>query len=290
MNKLFVRTLSALALATSLTACAADEDMSEADKEALIREGEAEYTRVTARNVDESASLAAAAANPAVVPLVVEVYQHSNFTGNRRNIVFDEPRFANSVGCQRGLNFENVVTSVMVRKGPDYATFKAAHGEPYAVLYEHPSFQGRRLILTVGGYSNLVDESFENLTSSLKFTTVGIDVRDPDVTNPTPMAPLTAIIEAHTAAVEDRCQVQDYVLTIVRTSGDIKRDFGNTFNDTLSWVEIIPARGFNPDSVITVFEHNEFTGHHDGWRFNDRFTHLENLGLEDDVSSFRRDF
>jgi hypothetical protein len=290
MTQTFIRILGALALSTSLLACMADEEMSEADKDAFIREGEAEYTRLTARHVDESASLAAAAADPAIVPLVVEVYNDPFFEGTRRNIVFDEPRFAYGEGCQYGLGFENVTTSVVVRKGPDYATFKATHGEPYAVLYEHPDFQGRRLVLGVGGYSDLRLEGFENVASSLKFTTQGVGATTPNVPDVTPMTQLTAIVQAHRAPYLQRCSIRDYALTLVRTSGDLGRDFGKPFNDTISYIEIIPTSTFDPAGVLTLFEHDEFAGAHHGVSFSQRLTHLDEVGFDNKTSSYRRSF
>ena len=290
MKQTSLRILSALALSTSLLACATDEMALFDEEEAILRDGEAEFTAVTARNVDESASLAAAIADPLIVPLVVEIYDDPGFKGPRRNIVVDEPRFADDGVCKRHIRFENVTSAVIVREGPDYATFKAAHGEPYAVLYEHANFQGRRIVLRVGGYADLVRNGFENLASSLKFTTDATVVATPDVPSVTPMRPLTAVIEGHMPPFERLCREPDNVLTIVRTSGDLGRDFGWAFNDTLSYLKIIPTRTFDPDGELTVYEHDEFTGHADGWRFGQLEIHLDQFGLDNKVSSYRRSF
>ena len=290
MKQPSIRILSALALSTSLLACATDELAVLDEEEAILRNGEAEFTAATARSVDESASLAAAIADPLIVPLVVELYDDPGFKGPRRNVVVDEPRFANEGICKRNIRFENVTSSVIVREGPDYATFKAAHGEPYVVLYEHGHYDGRRLVLRVGGYTDLVRNGFENLASSLKFTTDAIVVATPEVPSVTPMRPLTAIIEAHMPRYDRLCSEVDSMLTIVRTSGNIRRDFGEPFADTISYLEIIPTRTFDPDGELRVYEHEEFTGHADGWRFGQRYIYLQDVGLDNEVSSYRRSF
>jgi hypothetical protein len=285
-----LRILTAVALSSSLPACTTDDLAIVDEEEAIVRDGEAEFSAVTARNVDSGASLATAIDNPLIVPLVVELYDDPGFRGPRRNIVVDEPRFADSGACQRHIRFENVTSAVIVREGPDYATFKAVHGEPYAVLYEHAGFQGRRLVLGVGGYSDLVRNNFENLASSLKFTTSALAVVTPDVSSVTPMRPLTAVIEGHMPPKERLCREPDNVLTIVRTSGDLGRDFGPAWNDTLSYLEIIPTGTFSPSGQLTVYEHDEFGGHADGWRFDQLEIHLDQVGLDNEVSSYRRSF
>jgi hypothetical protein len=283
-----IRILTALAVSTSLLACVTDEMTVLDEEEAIVRDGEAEFSAVTARNVDASASLATAVANPLIVPLVVEIYDDPGFRGARRNIVVDEPRFAGDGACKRHIRFENVASAVIVREGPDYATFKAAHGEPYAVLYEHPHFQGRRLVLGVGGYSDLIRNEFENVASSLKFTTGATVVVSPDVPSVTPMRPLTAIIEGHMPPADRLCREPDNVLTIVRTSGDLGRDFGSAWNDTLSYFEIIPTRTFNPAGELTVYRHDEFEGFGDGWRFDQLEINLGDYDIDNQVSSYRR--
>jgi hypothetical protein len=290
MTRTSICILTALALSSSLLACATDDLAVLDEEEAIVRAGEADFSASTARNVDPSATIEAAAADPLIVPLVVELYDDPGFQGARRNIVVDEPIFAAGDRCERTIQFENVTSAVIVREGPDYATYKAAHGEPYAVLYEHPSFQGRRLVLGVGGYSNLVRHSFENLTSSLKFTNSAVAIVAPDVPSVTPMRPLTAIIEAHDLRFDRLCDSMDPVLTLVRTSGDLGRDFGARWNDDISYLEIIPTGSFNPSGELTVYQHDEFTGHADGWRFDERYIKLEEFGIDQTISSYRRSF
>jgi hypothetical protein len=290
MKRSSFRILTALALSSSLLACATDDLAVLDEEEAIVRAGEAEFSAATARNVDANATLAEAAADPLTVPLVVELYNDPGFRGERRNIVVDEPRFAFADDCQRSIGFENVTSAVIVREGPDYATYKAAHGEPYAVLYEHAGFKGRRLVLGVGGYSNLVRHDFENITSSLKFSNDALAIVTPDVPSVTPMRPLTAVIEGHFSRFDRLCNGVDWVLTLVRTSGDIGRDFGSDWNDALSYFEIIPTAAFNPNGELTVYEHDEFAGAVDGWRFNQRQILLEEFGIDNTISSYRRSF
>jgi hypothetical protein len=290
MKRHSFRILTALALSSSLLACATDDLAVLDEEEAIVRAGEAEFSASTARNVGPNATLAEAADDPLVVPLVVELYNDPGFRGIRRNIVVDEPRFAGGNDCDRSIAFENLTSAVIVREGPDYATYKAAHGEPYAVLYEHPGFKGRRLVLRVGGYSDLVRNNFENLTSSLKFTNDALAVVAPDVPSVTPMRPLTAVIEGHYMPYHRLCDGTDWVLTLVRTSGDIGRDFGAGWNDDLSYLEIIPTTSFNPSGELTLYEHDEFNGHVDGWRFDQREIHLEEFGIANTTSSYRRSF
>lgn len=290
MKRNSFRILTTLALSSSLLACATDDLAVLDEEEAIVRAGEADFSAATARNVGPNATLAEAAADPLLVPLVVELYNDPGFKGARRNIVVNEPIFANAALCERTIQFENVTSAVIVREGPDYAAYKAANGEPYAVLYDDPHFRGRRLVLGVGGYSNLVRHDFENITSSLRFTNDAVAIVSPDVPSVTPMRPLTAVIEAHDRRFDDLCDSMDPVLTLVRTSGDLGRDFGSRWNDDISYFEIIPTGSFNASGELTVFEHDEFKGHTDGWHFDERYIKLEEFDIDQTISSYRRSF
>jgi hypothetical protein len=61
-------------------------------------------------------------------------------------------------------------------------------------------------------------------------------------------------------------------------------------DETRAPLEIIPTGSFNPSGELTVYEHDEFAGHADGWRFDQLEVHLDQFGLDNKVSSYRRSF
>lgn len=265
MKKAFTSIVGAAALSAALLGCMADGELAETSDEL------------------------AAAAEPTLIPLVVEVFQDPYFKGPRRNVVYDEPYFGTAPECFAGLGFDNKATSVMVRKGPDYDAWKALHGEPYAVIYEHPLYRGRSRALPVGGYGHLGDMQFENIVSSLDIKNVPPgEARDPEFLNPPPMTPLTAVVEAHTSDPNDACDV-DYKLTVVRTSGNLKRDFGDLFQDSLVYAAIKKTTQWDGSGLLQFWKDAEFTGPRYETTFGDQFyVYLYEWGLEDEVTSIRR--
>jgi hypothetical protein len=76
------------------------------------------------------------------IPLVLVLWENANFGGCRRSLVSDTPDLG-------GQGFNDVTSSVGVHPGPDYFTYKNAHGgaEPTVTLYEDIGYGGAALEL-----------------------------------------------------------------------------------------------------------------------------------------------
>lgn len=91
------------------------------------------------------------------IPLVVELYQHSNYRGRRLNVV------ENISNIHSYADFGDIVTAVRVHKGPNYTAGKKAR------LYRHVNYMGGYIELGVGNYPNIgVSHGFNDVVSSVK--------------------------------------------------------------------------------------------------------------------------
>jgi hypothetical protein len=283
MKNWMLRGIGMMAMSTSLLACVGMEDD-------LALETDESVTESEDGTMETEKDLTAASVVERLVPLVVELYEDVNYGGDRRNVIDDESMLGQGAGCTAGLAFGNVVSSVKVRKGPDYATWVAAHGgaKPYVYLYENNSFDGRRLALGIGGYPDLRTLSFHDKASSIAIVTTAQPPADLNVAPQTAatFGAISVILEAHTSIVSKRCTEDDYKLTLLRSAWDISRDYGSTFNDRISSIDVIPGSSFDESKELTLYVHSQYQGFHDGFYHGDgSITDLRDYGLDNVISS-----
>src|SRR5262249_30826046 len=93
------------------------------------------------------------------IPLVVELYENANFTGNRLVVVEDSA----NVILDFGSEFNDVVTSVRVKQGPNYAPGKQAQ------LFRDITYLGGKIDLPPGDYPDIgASHGFNDVVSSVK--------------------------------------------------------------------------------------------------------------------------
>lgn len=96
----------------------------------------------------------------ASLPLVVELYKDLNFTGERITALEDIKR----VSTYWGTDWNDVVTSVKVKKGPNYSAGRKVW------LYRDINFGGGGIQLGPGDYKNIgSSHGFNDAVSSIKF-------------------------------------------------------------------------------------------------------------------------
>jgi hypothetical protein len=292
MKNWMLRGAGLIAMSTSLLACVGMEDDLAAETGDVVSETDA---------VDEG-DLAAAAGDvsekavaPKLVPLVVELWQDFNYTGDVRYVIKQEAYFGNSVGCTPGLGFENTVSSVRVRKGPDYDAYVAQNSgrKPYVMLYQDALFNGRRLALDIGGYPDLRLLDFEN-----KATSIALDVSTlppADLREPTHGAathgPISVILEAHTEPLSSRCTRNNQKMTILRSKSNIDRDFGSAFNDKISSIDLVPGTSYDVTNKVTLHFDPNFAGYRHGF-YQDvtQIADFRDLGIDNEISSIAIEF
>jgi hypothetical protein len=93
------------------------------------------------------------------IPLVVELYADPTFTGNRLVVVEDSA----NIPAEFGSEFNDVTTSVRVKKGPDFSAGKIAQ------LYRDLNYMGGKIDLPPGDYPNIgTSHGFNDVVSSIK--------------------------------------------------------------------------------------------------------------------------
>jgi hypothetical protein len=288
MKNWMLRGIGLMAMSTSLLACVGMEDDLALETDELATEAE-EGTMTTEKD------LTAAAAARRQVPLVVELYQDANYGGDRRTVIGDESMLGHGSGCTAGLWFGDVVSSVKVRKGPDYAAWVASNGgaKPYVYLYENNGFGGRRVALDVGGYPDLGTLSFADKASSIAIVTTAqppADLNQAPRTAPD-FGRISVILEAHTSITSKRCNEANYKMTLLRSAWDIARDYGAAFNDKISSIDVIPGTSFDGNKELTLFVNSQYQGFHDGfYHGHGAINDLRVYGLNDVISSVQLQF
>jgi hypothetical protein len=95
----------------------------------------------------------------APIPLIVELYEDINFGGTRAVIVEDVPDIPRYLGPE----FNDVVSSVRVRTGPDYSPGKQAQ------LFRDVDYSGNSTRLGPGDYPNIgTSHGFNDIVSSIR--------------------------------------------------------------------------------------------------------------------------
>jgi hypothetical protein len=244
----------------------------------------AETEQVAADGVSEKA------VTPTLVPLVVELWQDFNYSGDVRYVIRQEGRLGHGSGCTPGLAFGDVVSSVKVRKGPDFDEWKARWGTPYVYLYQDDLFHGRRLALTVGGYPDLRDLDFENVASSISLPSLSqppADVREPHAIYGE-QGPVSVILEAHTEPQNLRCVNRNYKMTILGNQVNIDRDFGAAFNDKISSIDVLRGTNFDASNKVTLYVDSVYRGYKYGFYHDvERLADLRDLDIDNAISSIR---
>jgi len=91
------------------------------------------------------------------IPLVVELYQHSNYRGRRLNVVENIPNIHSYA------NFGDLVTTVRVTQGPNYTSGIKTR------LFRDVNYRGGYVELDVGNYPNIgTSHGFNDVVSSIK--------------------------------------------------------------------------------------------------------------------------
>ncbi len=98
----------------------------------------------------------------APIPLVVELYEHINFQGNRLVVIEDSA----SLPADFGSEFNDVVSSVRVKQGPNFAAGK------HAELFRDINYLGGKIDLPPGDYPNIpASHGFNDVASSIRVRT-----------------------------------------------------------------------------------------------------------------------
>lgn len=94
------------------------------------------------------------------IPLVVELYKDANFYGERVVLIED----VSQISSYSGTDWNDVITSVKVKKGPNYTAGKEVE------LDRDINFMGGGIRLGPGNYSNIgSSHGFNDVLSSVKF-------------------------------------------------------------------------------------------------------------------------
>ena len=93
------------------------------------------------------------------IPLVVEIYQHNNYTGNRAVIVENVANIISYLGS----DFNDMVTSIRVKEGPNYVAGNTAK------FYRDVNYLGGHIELGPGNYPHIgTSHGFNDIISSIK--------------------------------------------------------------------------------------------------------------------------
>lgn len=205
------------------------------------------------------------------VPLVVVLWEHTNFGGAKRIFVRDEPNlgdgWARDGNCQAGAKFNDRASAVEVHPGPDYDNWKARNNdeEPTVSLWSDANFGGSSLHLQAGAYPDLSVYDFNDVASSVQFHDAGTDTSNlkPPERSTDKIAPISVVARLHTAgfehASEGHCGEADNVITLVESSPSIGGQYDEAFNDSVSWIEVLEGPNWTATSSLTVFKDADFT-------------------------------
>jgi len=219
--------------------------------------------------------------SPLVIPLVLVLWEGPNFTGYKRQFVMDEASlgagWSNGSDCLRGANFDDQASSVGVHPGPDYETWKIAHGgeEPTVSLWEHRQFAGNHIVLRAGSYPDLGTLGMNDMVSSIRFRdniTFDFPVQAPAFGAAT-IAQIGTVLKFHTASLQQLaagyCAAADSVMQLVESSPDLAGQFGGGFSSDASWVEMLMGPNYDALKPISLYAN---TGYNpgsivDSWAF-----------------------
>jgi len=154
------------------------------------------------------------------IPLVLVLWKNAKFGGTKRELIIDTPNLKDQ-------HFNDSASSVGVHPGPDYATWKSAHGgrEPTVTLFSDIGGQGKSITLCTGIYSNLKSLGMNDKVSSVYFNTANPQ----SFAAEGPAAPFYSIpfaIELTDSA--------GHVAWLVESTTSISADYGSEFTEVSS--------------------------------------------------------
>lgn len=168
------------------------------------------------------------------IPLVLVLWDDFNFAGRRRYFVNDTPSLSQ-------YEFDNATKSFGVHPGPDYESWKAAHGgqEPRVTLYEHDNKGGASASFTAGAYPNW--PALKNfLISSVAFNA--------DAGLPKQIAPIPLIVELF-----QDINFGGKSVVIVENIAEISRYLGQEWHDRTSSARIRRGPNYTNGSFARLF-------------------------------------
>ena len=195
--------------------------------------------------------------------LVIEVFQHVNYSGRKITILDSVPN-TEDIGAQ------DLISSIKIYKGP---AFSAAPNYK-AIFHEHVNYVGRRLVLAPGYYPNIhqIPYNFGDVISSISFSPAA---------HPTPpeYGAIPMIIEVYGEA-----DYRGQKAVILRDVSDLK-DIG--INNSISPIRIQRGPNFPFSGCRAVcYEHPNFEGRRMVLPLNSREYKLELRNLNMAPQSF----
>jgi len=181
------------------------------------------------------------------IPLVVALWEYSDFRGRRRLFVEDTEDLSSQY-------FDGKTSAVGVHQGPDYEEWKNAHKgkEPTVGLYEHKDYRGAVLTLSVGEYHDIHRlYNFGDAISSVKF--------NPSPRKPHPFDSLPLIVEIYA-----KPDFQGRWAVIVEDVLNISAYLGSNFDNAVNSVRVRKGTNFTGGKKAVLFENNDFNSRKEG--------------------------
>ena len=169
------------------------------------------------------------------IPLVVVLWKDVNFHGTKRTLVEDTPNLTRQ-------DFNDATSSVAIHPGPNYAAWKQANGgrEPTITLFVDSGGRGTSINLRAGLYPNLHSRGLGDKISSVYFSgATGRAIAPSGQAAPFNFIPI--VVKLYTDA-----HWRGHELTLVESTRDIKGDFGNRFQDSISSATLAKGPNYSP--------------------------------------------
>ena len=176
---------------------------------------------------------------PIIIPrLIAEIFQHSNFRGRSGFVIEPVPQ-------TRELGFQDNISSLVVYKGPGYASNPSYK----VILHQHAHFKGRKMTLGPGYYPNLHDMAynFGDIISSISFGSSMLVNIGPE------WGTIPLIVECY--------QHPEYKGRKVTVLRDIAHTGELGIHDRISSIRIFKGPDFPREGAeVSFFEHVDFEG------------------------------
>jgi regulation of enolase protein 1 (concanavalin A-like superfamily) len=176
---------------------------------------------------------------PIVIPrLIVEIFQHTNFRGRSGFVIEPVPQ-------TRELGFQDNISSLVVYKGPGYASNPSYK----VILHQHAHFKGRQLALGPGYYPNLHDMiyNFGDIVSSISFGSPMLQSVGPE------WGTIPLIVECY-----QHVEYKGRKVTVLR---DIAHTGELGIHDQISSIRIFKGPDFPREGAeVSFYQHVDFEG------------------------------
>jgi hypothetical protein len=204
------------------------------------------------------------------VPVVVMLYEHTNFQGVRRVFIRNQPNLGGTwqsgSAAVVGPLFGDTASSAAVHPGPDYESWKQRHNgrEPTVTLWRNMAvnlqtgeidyaYAGDCIPLQTGIYPDLGALALGGEVINFKDQAHALRFEQPNnmltVVPPAgpaaPIAPIPLVLRLHSAGRDRTVNVLevDYMVTLVESCRDIEAELGSLYDpntlSTWSWKENI---------------------------------------------------